>query len=169
MILFNRLRAAVTLALPVTAVVTVGAVLATTTVAGAAPALRDLAVATSALQFQPPATLPDSGTATITVTNVGTTRPAAASIELNTVSRLRRVTADGLTCRVVNLPGGTDLARCAIPPRRIPTPRQSVTVALTVEINSPPGNCSCVPFTVRLLVAGDSNPSDNVAIAPIVR
>jgi len=167
MISFPRRRAAVTL--PVTVVVAVGAVLATTSFAEAATARRDLAVGTSALQFQPPATLPDTGAATVTVTNVGTTRPSAASIEVDTVSRLNRVTVNGLPCRVVNLPGGTDVARCAIPPRMIPAPRRSLTMAVTVEINSPPGDCSCVPFTVRLLVAGDSNPSNNVAIAPIVR
>jgi len=167
MISFPRRRAAVTL--PVTVVVAVGAVLATTSFAGAATARRDLAVGTSALQFQPPATLPDTGTATVTVTNVGTTRPSAATIEVDTVSRLNRVTASGLSCRVVNLPSGTDVARCAIPPRMIPAPRRSLTRTLTVEINSPPGDCSCVPFTVRLIVTGDSNPSNNVAIAPIVR
>lgn len=167
MISFPRRRAAVTL--PVTAVVAVGAVLTTTSFAGAATARLDLAVTTSTLQFQPPATLPDTGTATVTVSNVGTTRPSVASVEVNTVSRLRRVTSNGLPCRVVNVPGGTDVARCAIQPAMIPGPRRSATMALTVEISSPPGNCSCVPFTVRLLVAGDSNPSDNVAIAPIVR
>jgi hypothetical protein len=155
--------------LPVTVVVAVGAVLATTSFAGAATARRDLAVATSALQFQPPATLPDTGIAAVTVTNVGTTQPPAASIEVDTVSRLNRVIANGLQCRVVNLPSGTDVARCAIPPRMIPAPRRSLTIALTVEINSPPGDCSCVPFTVRLLLASDRNPSNNVAIAPIVR
>jgi hypothetical protein len=167
MIPFPRRRAAVTL--PVTVVVAVGAVLATTSFAAAATARRDLAVGTSALQFQPPATLPDTGTATVTVTNVGTTRPSAASIEVDTVSRLNGVTANGLSCRVVNVPSGTDVARCAIPQRMIPAPRRSLTIALTVEINSPPGDCSCVPFTVRLLVADDSNPSNNAATAPIVR
>jgi hypothetical protein len=155
--------------LPVTVIVAVGAVLATTSFAEAATVRRDLAVGTSALQFQPPATLPDTGTATVTITNVGTTRPAVASIEVDTVSRLNRVTANGLPCRVVNLPSGTDVARCAIPSRKIPAPRRSFTMAVTVEINSPPGDCSCVPFTVRLRVAGDGNPSNNVATAPIVR
>lgn len=167
MIPFPRRRASVTL--PVTAVVAVGAVLATIGSAEAATAYQDLTVKTSTLRFQPPATLPDAGTATVTVTNVGTARPAAASIEVDTQSRLMRVTANGLLCRVFNLSNGTDVARCAIPPNRIPAPQRSITMALTVEISSPPGGCSCVPFTVRLLVAGDSNPSDNVAIAPIVR
>jgi len=167
MITFPRRRAAVTL--PVVAVLVAGAVLATTTFAGAATASLDLAVATSALQFQPPATLPDSGAATATVTNVGTTLPAAATIEVDTVSKLKRVTANGVACRVVHLSSGTDVARCAIPPRSIPAPQGSLTVALTVEISSPPGNCSCVPVTVRLLVTGDSGPANNVAIAPIVR
>lgn len=167
MISSPRRGAATTLS--VTAVVAVGAVLATTGFADAATAHRDLAVGTSALQFQPPATLPDSGTATVTVTNVGTTRPSAATIEVDTESRLKRVTANGLLCRVVNLSSGTDVARCAIPPSGIPAPRRSIAMALTVEIKSPPGDCSCVPFTVRLLVTGDSNPSDDVATAPIVR
>ena len=167
MILFPRRRAAVTL--PVTAVLAAGAVFATTSIAGAAAASLDLALATSALQFQPPATIPDSGTATVTVINVGTTRPSVASIEVDTVSRLGGVSANGLPCRVVSLPSGTDVARCAIPPRLVPAPQRSVTMALTIEIKSPPGNCSCVPFTVRLLVAGDSNLSNNVAVAAIVR
>ena len=167
MISFPRRRAALTL--PMTAVLAVGVVLATTSIAGAAASNVDLAVGTSALQFQPPATIPDSGIATVTVTNVGTIRPSAASIEVDTVSRLDQVTANGKPCLVVNLPGGTDVARCAIPPRMIPAPRRSFAMAVTVEINSPPGDCSCVPFTVRLLVAGDGNPSNNVATAPIVR
>jgi hypothetical protein len=167
MIFLPRRRAALTLA--VTVSVVVGAVLATSSFAEAATARRDLAVGTSALQFQPPATLPDTGTATVTVTNVGTIRPSAARIEVDTVSRLKRVTADGQPCRVVNLPSGRDVARCTIPPRAIPAPRRSLTMAIRVEINSPPGDCSCVPFTVRLLVASDSNPSNNVATAPIVR
>ena len=167
MISFPRRRVAVTV--PGTVVVAVGAVLATTSFADAATARRDLAVGTSALRFQPPATIPDTGTATVTVTNRGTTRPSAASIEVDTVSRLNRVTANGHRCRVVNVPGGTDVARCAIPQRMIPAPRRSLTMAVTVVINSPPGNCSCVPFTVRLIVAGDSSPSNNVATAPIVR
>ena len=109
MILFPRRRVAVTV--PVTVVVAVGAVLATTSFAEAATARRDLAVGTSALRFQPPATLPDTGTATVTVTNRGTTRPSAASIEVDTVSRLNRVTANGQRCRVVKVPGGTDVAK----------------------------------------------------------
>ena len=77
MISFPRRRVAVTV--PVTVVVAVGAVLATTSFAEAATARRDLAVGTSALRFQPPATLPDTGTATVTVTNRGTTRPSRNS------------------------------------------------------------------------------------------
>lgn len=167
MISFPRRGAA--LALPVTAVVVVGVALATTGFAEAVAVSPDLAVGTSVLQFQPPVTLPDAGTATVTVTNVGIAKPAVASIEVDTKSRLKRVTADGLLCRIAHLSSGADVARCAIPPGRIPATRQVITMALTVEIASPPGNCTCVPFTVRLLVTGDSNPVDNVAIAPIVR
>ncbi|MEV8508235.1 hypothetical protein AB0368_25930 [Actinoplanes sp. NPDC051475] len=154
---------------PRTAILAAGAVLATTSLAGAATASLDLAVGTSPLEFQPPATLPDSGVATVTITNFGTTRPSAASIEVDTVSRLHQVTVNGLPCRIVTRPGGTDVARCAIPSKTIPVPQRSVTMALVVEINSSPGNCSCAPLTVRLLVTGDSNPSNNVAVAPIVR
>jgi hypothetical protein len=167
MISYPRRRAAV--AMSVTAVVAVGAVLATSGFAEAATARTDLAVGTSALQFQPPATIPDTGSATVTVTNVGTTRPATVSIEVDTVSRLNQVTANGRPCRIVNLPSGTDVARCTVPPRMVPAPRRSLRLAVVVELNSPPGNCSCVPFTVRLLVPGDSNPSNNIATADIVR
>jgi hypothetical protein len=167
MISFVRRRAAV--AMPVAAVVAVGAVLAATGFAEAATARRDLAVGTSALQFQPPATLPDVGSATVRITNAGTTRPATARVEVDTVSRLNRVTANGQPCRVVNLPGGTDVARCAITSRAVPAPGRSLDLAVTVELSSPPGDCSCVPFTVRLLVTGDGNPANNIATAAIVR
>lgn len=128
----------------------------------------DLAVATSALQFQPPATLPDIGAATIRVTNVGILRPSAAIVEVDTVSRLSRVTANGVACQVVSA-GETDVARCAVAAAAIPAPWRSHYLAVTVEISSPPGNCSCVPFTVRLSVPGDGNLANNVATATIVR
>jgi hypothetical protein len=147
-------------------VLAVGAVLATTRLADAA-AGPDLAVSTSVLQFQPPATLPDTGTATVTVRNVGTTRPSSARLELDTVSQLDRVTVDGRACRIVAVSGGTDVARCTL--RSIPRPRRSVALAVTVELASPPGDCSCVPFTVRLTVSGDPDPSNNVATADIAR
>ena len=167
MILFARRLAAV--ALPVTMAVTVGGSLAPASVAQAAIFRLDLAVATSVLQFQPPATLPDTGTATVTITNVGTVRPFTARVEVDTVSRLNRVTANGLPCALVNLPSGTDVARCTVAPHLIPAPRRSLTLAVVVELSSPPGDCSCVPFTVRLFVPGDSNLSNNIATAAIVR
>jgi hypothetical protein len=168
MISFRRRHAAVATSVTV-GLVAAGTVLATSGFAEGATARRDLGVQTSALQFQPPATLPDAGAATVTVTNVGATRPPSARVEVDTVSRLNQVTANGLPCRVVAVPGGTDVARCAIPPRMIPAPGRSLTLAVTVDINSPPGNCSCVPFTVRLLVAGDGNPVNNTATATIIR
>src|SRR5690349_10839116 len=101
MISHARRRAAVILS--ATVAVAVGAVVATTSLAGAATVGTDLGVATSALQFEPPATLPDFGAATVTVTNVGTVRPSAATIEVDTKSSLNRVTANGVACRLVSL------------------------------------------------------------------
>ena len=147
----------------------VGAAVAAAGFADAATARRDLAVGTSVLQFQPPATLPDTGVATVTIADVGNTRPTRLRFEVDTVSRLESVTGTGVACFVVHRSNGNDVGSCTVPRRRIPAPGRSLAVTVTVTIASPPGDCSCVPFTVRIFASDDVNPANDVATAAIVR
>jgi hypothetical protein len=150
-------------------VVALGAAVAAASFADAATTRRDLAVATSDLQFQPPATLPDTGVATVTITDVGNTRPTQLRFEVDTVSRLQSVSVRGIGCSVVHLSNGNDVGSCTVPWWLIPSPGSSRSFRVTVTIASPPGDCSCVPFTVRIFPGGDVNPANNVATSNIAR